>query len=121
MTREQLNLLGQPDHPEDSELGLVQREVMRTLRELGTLTADEAGANGESYNAIAERLGLPIRARTDASRAGYTRCKAIENALSRARAKIRRALAEDRPVVTVNPTTSPGATGGTTYLEEAAA
>lgn len=44
MTADQLNLLGQPDRPEDLELGVVQREVMRELRQLNYLTRDEAGA-----------------------------------------------------------------------------
>lgn len=48
MTR-QLNLLGAPDLPEDLELGTVQREVMRVLRELDTVTRDEAGAISHAH------------------------------------------------------------------------
>lgn len=41
---EQMNLLGEPDRPEDLLLGVGQREVMRFLREHETVTRDEAGA-----------------------------------------------------------------------------
>jgi len=41
---DQLNLLGQPDRPEDQALGPVQREVIRQLRQLEYMTRDEAGA-----------------------------------------------------------------------------
>lgn len=40
----QLNLLGTVDDPIDLELGIVQREVVRELRRLRTLSKDEAGA-----------------------------------------------------------------------------
>lgn len=46
---EQLNLLGTADLPEDLGLGLVQREVMRELRRLGSITRDEAGAIAHSH------------------------------------------------------------------------
>lgn len=46
---DQLNLLGEPDRPEDLELGVVQREVMRFVREHGTVTRDEAGAIGHAH------------------------------------------------------------------------
>lgn len=41
---EQLNLLGDQAQPVDDELGVVQREAMRELRRLGTLSRAEAGA-----------------------------------------------------------------------------
>lgn len=41
-------MLGTEDLPEDLDLGLVQREVMRELRRLGTITRDEAGAIAHS-------------------------------------------------------------------------
>lgn len=44
MTEPQLNLLGDHAQPDDQELGPVQRECMRTLREQGSLHRDEAGA-----------------------------------------------------------------------------
>lgn len=47
---EQINLLGAPDAPEDLELGVVQREVMRFLRRIGTITADEAGAVAHAHS-----------------------------------------------------------------------
>jgi hypothetical protein len=45
----QLNLLGVPDLPDDLELGPVQREVMRFVRERGSITKDEAGALAHSH------------------------------------------------------------------------
>jgi hypothetical protein len=39
-----LDLLGEPTDPADLELGPTQRLVVRALRELRTLTSDEAGA-----------------------------------------------------------------------------
>jgi hypothetical protein len=41
---EQLNILGDHAQPTDLQLGPVQRECMRALRELGSLARDEAGA-----------------------------------------------------------------------------
>lgn len=49
MSVEQLNLLGQPDLPEDLELGPVQRAAIRVLRRLGTLHRDEAGAIAHAH------------------------------------------------------------------------
>lgn len=41
---DQLNLLNAPDQPDDLDLGPVQREVMRFVRERGSISKDEAGA-----------------------------------------------------------------------------
>lgn len=46
---DQLNLLGAPDLPEDLELGPVQREVMRYVREHGSVSSDEAGALAHAH------------------------------------------------------------------------
>lgn len=43
------DLLGEPTAPTDLQLGPVQRLVVRQLRELGTMTKDEAGAIAHNY------------------------------------------------------------------------
>lgn len=49
MTEPQLNLLGEPDQPEDDELGPVQRAAMRVIRRVGSMSRDEAGAIAHAH------------------------------------------------------------------------
>jgi hypothetical protein len=44
MTVEQLNLLGDQAQPADEQLGSMQREVIRFVRQHGTVSRDEVGA-----------------------------------------------------------------------------
>jgi hypothetical protein len=44
VTEPQLNLLGEPDQPEDDDLGPVQKAAMRVIRRAGSMSRDEAGA-----------------------------------------------------------------------------
>jgi hypothetical protein len=52
---EQINLLGDHAQPIDEQLGPVQRECMRALRELRSLARDEAGAIAHEHRRKHER------------------------------------------------------------------
>lgn len=61
MSGYQLNLLADGAQPDDAELGVTQRAVMRVLRRVETLTDDEAGAiahAGRSRHTADERCGF---------------------------------------------------------------
>lgn len=88
----------QPDHLEQLQLRTDLAAAVRVIsQELSPLekAVFTCWINGETYVEAARLLGLPFNERVDRNQ---TRSKPVDNALQRARRKVRAALGEPRPL-----------------------